>query len=62
MSARRGHQRERDLVNLLRDQDWIALRAPASLGVAAVMAGGTAWLVWWPPRAKPRWIPADEWP
>lgn len=34
----RGHQRERDLVRLLRDEDWIAFRAPASLGVADVVA------------------------
>lgn len=36
--SRRGIQRERDLVNLLRDQDWFALRAPASLGCADVVA------------------------
>lgn len=34
----RGHQRERDLVNLLRDDDWWAMRAPASLGVVDVVA------------------------
>jgi Holliday junction resolvase len=34
----RGHQRERDLVRLLRSEGWIALRAPASLGVFDVMA------------------------
>lgn len=34
----RGHQRERDLVAFLRGNDWIAFRAPASLGVADVVA------------------------
>lgn len=33
-----GHQRERELVNRLRAEDWFALRAPASLGVADVVA------------------------
>lgn len=36
--SRRGHQRERDLVRILRSDGWIALRAPASLGVADVIA------------------------
>lgn len=36
--SRRGIQRERDLVNLLRGEDWFALRAPASLGCADVVA------------------------
>ena len=36
--SRRGHQRERDLVNWLRERDWFAMRAPASLGVADVIA------------------------
>ena len=103
MSSRRGHDRERALVRLLRedpDGPWVALRAPASLGVADVVAvrageirlievkstsapspfsgfgpadrralldaaeiaGGQAFLVWWPPRRGPRWIPPDEWP
>jgi Holliday junction resolvase len=102
MSSRRGHQRERDLVRLLREDDdpWIALRAPASLGVADVLAvrrgeilllelkstsapspfsafgpadrralldaaataGGDCYLVHWPPRRPPRWIPPEEWP
>ena len=35
---RRGIQRERDLVNYLRDHDWFAMRAPASLGVADIVA------------------------
>ena len=29
---------------------------------AAVRAGAEAWLLWWPPRAKPKWIHSDEWP
>lgn len=36
--SRRGIQRERDLVNELRGDDWFALRAPASLGCADVVA------------------------
>lgn len=36
--SRRGIQRERDLVLRLRDDDWFAMRAPASLGVADVVA------------------------
>lgn len=35
---KRGIQRERDLVNFLRDRDWFAMRAPASLGVADIVA------------------------
>lgn len=96
----RGHDRERALVNMLRNDDWIAIRAPASLGVAdiialkagrmprlieckstvqgpyehfgpvarerlrfaAELAGAEAYLVWWPPLGKPRWIAASEWP
>lgn len=34
----RGVQRERAVRDLLRDQDWIAFRAPASLGCADVVA------------------------
>lgn len=33
-----GHDRERLLVNQLRSEGWFALRAPASLGVADVVA------------------------
>lgn len=33
-----GHQRERQVVHWLRDRDWFAMRAPASLGVADVVA------------------------
>lgn len=96
----RGIQRERAVRHLLRDEDWIAFRAPASLGcadvialkagarpwlvevkstaagpyehfspadrdklaLAARMAGADAWLAWWPPRGKLRWIPESEWP
>jgi len=36
--SKRGIQRERDLVNLLRQNDYFAMRAPASLGVADVVA------------------------
>ncbi len=36
--SKRGHQRERDLVHYLRENDWFAMRAPASLGVADVIA------------------------
>jgi Holliday junction resolvase len=95
-----GHNRERQLVQLLRDDDWFAMRAPASLGVADVvalkdgkrprlievkataagpyagfgpadradlefaakLAGAEAWLVWWPRRGSPKWIPSDEFP
>ena len=38
MASNRGHQRERDLVRLLREEGWFSLRAPASLGVADVVA------------------------
>lgn len=98
--SRRGIQRERDLVNQLRGEDWFALRAPASLGCADVvalkeghrprlieckstrrgpyagfppadraalkfmakLAGADAWLYWHPPRTKPVWIAASDWP
>lgn len=30
--------------------------------LAAKIAGADAWLCWWPPRGKPRWIPSWEWP
>ena len=37
--SRRGIQRERDLVKRLReDEGWFAMRSPASLGVADVIA------------------------
>lgn len=34
----------------------------ADLSFAAKMAGAEAWLVWWPKRSKPVWIPESEWP
>lgn len=34
----------------------------ADLTFAAHLAGGEPWLCWWPPRAKPVWIPATDWP
>ena len=46
--SQRGHQRERAVRDLLRSQDWLAFRAPASLGVAdvvALRAGSTPMLV-----------------
>jgi Holliday junction resolvase len=103
----RGLQRERDLVNKLREEGWWAIRSPASKGDVDVVAvkrkgtnlvsfvdlifvevkstkagpyagfgpkdreelraaaeevGATPWLVWWPPRKKPKWIHADDWP
>ena len=96
----RGHDRERAVRDLLLSQDWVAFRAPASLGVADVvalrdgsrprlvevkssaagpyahflpadrqrlsfaakLAGADAYLAWWPPRGKLRWIPESEWP
>lgn len=41
--AAAGHARERQVVHYLRDRDWIAQRAPASLGVdvIALKAGET---------------------
>jgi Holliday junction resolvase len=36
--AQRGYGRERDLVKRLREEDWEALRAPASKGIYDVMA------------------------
>ena len=98
--SQRGHQRERAVRDLLLSQDWLAFRAPASLGVADVvalrdgsrprlievkstaqgpyehfgpldrhclreaakLAGADAYLAWWPPRGKLRWIPESEWP
>lgn len=36
--------------------------ARADLRFAAKVAGAVAELCWWPPRGKPRWIPAEEWP
>ena len=36
--SQRGINRERQLVNALRETDWFAFRAPGSLGVADVIA------------------------
>jgi Holliday junction resolvase len=96
----RGIQRERQVLDLLAKQDWIAFRAPASLGcadvvalrdgsrprmievksttggpyerfgpasrdrlaIAARLAGADAFLVWWPSRGQPHWIPEAQWP
>jgi hypothetical protein len=97
--SNRGHDRERALVLQLRNDDWIAGRAPGSLGVdvwamkagrrprlievkstaggpyerfgpaerrkaslAGRLAGADVFLVWWPPRRKPTWIPEGNWP
>jgi Holliday junction resolvase len=38
MMAGRGQQREYAVRDYLRDRDWLAFRAPASLGVADVVA------------------------
>lgn len=35
---RRGHQRERDVCEILRESGWWALRAPASKGAVDVVA------------------------
>lgn len=37
-AAQRGIQRERKVVDILAKQDWLAFRAPGSLGVADVIA------------------------
>ncbi len=105
----RGIQRERAVRAWYADRDWLAFRAPASLGVADViamralhpgsgpvwrsdvhlvevkstaagpyhgfgpadrkrlsdaarMAGAHAFLAWWPPHGKLRFIPEAEWP
>jgi Holliday junction resolvase len=96
----RGHDRERAVRQLLRDEGWWAARPAGSLGdadviglragfpprlvevkstaggpyerfspqdradliAAARQAGAEAWLVWWPPRAKPTWIHEADWP
>jgi Holliday junction resolvase len=34
----------------------------AHLLESARQAGAQPWLVWWPPREKPQWIPPNEWP
>ena len=32
------------------------------LAAAGKQAGADVFLVWWPPRSKPVWIPEKEWP
>ncbi len=32
------------------------------LSRAATEAGAEAWLVWWPKRKQPKWIPESDWP
>lgn len=32
------------------------------LAQAGRIAGADVFLVWWPPRRKPLWIPQSEWP
>ena len=39
-ASRRGIDRERKVRDLLSSQDWLAFRAPASLGCADVIAQG----------------------
>jgi Holliday junction resolvase len=34
----------------------------ADLRRVAERAGADAWLVWWPARGKPTWVPAQNWP
>lgn len=36
--------------------------ARARLSAAARLAGGDAFLAWWPPRGQLRWIAEAEWP
>lgn len=36
--------------------------ARESLREEARLAGGTAELLWWPPRRPPKFIPAADWP
>lgn len=99
-TASRGTARERQVRDQLTGEDWLAFRAPASLGCADVialrngnrprlvevkataagpyerfgpaardrlrfaadLAGADAYLCWWPPRGRLRWIAAGEWP
>lgn len=46
-ASRRGHQRERDLVNWLKGRDWWAMRSPASLGEVDVVAAKPGRLVFY---------------
>jgi len=34
----------------------------AELSFAARLGGAEAWIAWWPPRGRLRWIAEDEWP
>jgi len=34
----------------------------AKLLALAEQAGASAWLLYWPIRSKPTWIPSDRWP
>lgn len=34
----------------------------ADLRWAGALAGADVTLCWWPPRGKPKWLPASEWP
>jgi Holliday junction resolvase len=34
----------------------------ARLRLAAQIAGADAWLAWWPPRGRLRWLAESEWP
>jgi Holliday junction resolvase len=34
----------------------------AELGLAARIGGADAYIAWWPPRGRLRWIPESEWP
>lgn len=113
----RGHDRERDICELLEAHGWVCVRAAGSLGsidvvaavdgqvgfvpgdvaspqtrflrsllfievkstaggpferfgpkdreelrAAASQAGAEAWLAWWPPRGRLKWIGSDAWP
>lgn len=58
-TAARGSQRERAVVKLLREDGWVAFRAPASLGVAdvvALRAWGAPAAAWIPGRTESRLI------
>lgn len=65
MASRRGHDRERQLVALKRKEGWVAFRAPASLGVAdvvALKAGETSQLIESKSTLRPyaHFLPADR--
>lgn len=63
--SRRGHDRERRVVDILKDEDWLAFRAPGSLGVADVVAlreGSTPRLIEVKSTISPysHFLPADR--